>query len=178
MIYNFTNFAADSSSGLSALGVDAKAFLIQLATFVLALLVLKRYAFGPILRVMHDRQETIESGVKLGEQLRKQQAELEAKVEEALHQARQAADSIIADAQDAGRQVIRDAEDKARDKAAAVLTEADGRIKQDTIRARRALEKELLGLISEATEAIIDEKVDAKKDAALIERALKERQVA
>src|SRR5487761_1330773 len=107
MIYSFTHFAADSSSGLGALGVDGKAFLVQLATFILAFLVLKRYAFQPILRVMQQRQETIESGVKLGEQLRKQQAELESKVEETLHQARQQADGIIADAQDTGRQVIR-----------------------------------------------------------------------
>ena len=35
------------------------------------------------------------------------------------------------------------------------------------------LEKELVGLISDATEAIIEEKVDARKDAQIIERALK-----
>ena len=42
-----------------------------------------------------------------------------------------------------------------------------------TARARKQLEGELAGLVADATEAVIDEKIDAKKDAQLIERALK-----
>lgn len=169
-----TFFAAESSSGIGALGVDAKALVIQLITFTLAYLVLRRYAFGPILRVMKERRETIEKGVQLGEQMQKQQAELEAKVSKELSEARAQADGIIATANDAARNVVREAEDKARTKADGILAEADSRIAQDTARARTKLERELVGLISDATEAIIDEKVDATKDAALIEKALKE----
>ncbi|HEY5153065.1 MAG TPA: F0F1 ATP synthase subunit B [Candidatus Saccharimonadales bacterium] len=171
-------YFGDSSSGIGALGFSGQAFLIQLITFILAYLVLRRYAFGPILKVMKQRRETIESSVKLTEQLRKEQVELEQKVEKTLHEARQQADDIIAGAQDTGRQAVREAEDKARQKAAAVLAEAEDRIKQDTTRARAALQQELVGLISDVTEAVIDEKVDAQKDAQLIERALKERQAA
>jgi hypothetical protein len=36
----------------------------------------------------------------------------------------------------------------------------------------------LAGLVADATEVMIDEKLDAKKDAGLIERALKGRQTA
>lgn len=172
-----THFA-DSSSGLGALGVDGKAFVIQLITFVLAYLVLRRYAFGPILKVLSDRRELIDRGVKLGEKMQKDQAELEKTVADTLHKTRQEADGIIAGAQEAARDTVREAEDKARDKAAGILKEAESRIVQDTARARKQLEKELVGLISDATEAIIDEKVDAKKDAALIDRALKSRSAA
>ncbi len=177
MIQPITNFA-DSSSGLGALGVDGRAFVIQLITFLLAFLILKRYAFKPIIKVMSERREVIESGVKLGEEMKKERAKLDNEVEKALHEARQEADAIIAGAQDTGRQSIREAEDKARDKAAGILKEADSRIASDTQRARKQLEKEVVGLISDATEAIIDEKIDAKKDSALIERALKGRAAA
>jgi F-type H+-transporting ATPase subunit b len=170
-----TQFAA-SSSGLGALGFDGKAFLIQLVTFVLAYLVLRRYAFGPIIKVLRERRETIEQGVKLGEQMQREKAELEAKVEQQLHEARQQADTIIAGAQDTSRQIIQESEQKARDKAAVIVQEAEARINQDMARARQSLEKELVGLVSEATEAIIEEKVDTKKDIELIERALRERQ--
>ena len=171
------NFA-ESSSGLGALGIDGQAFLIQLVTFVLAFVVLKRYAFKPILKVLRERRETIESGVRLGEQMKKDQAALEAKVESALHEARIEADGIIASAQDSGRQAVREAEDKARAKAAGVIKEAEARIAQDTIRARQKLEGQLVGLVAEVSGAVIDEKVDAKKDVQLIERALKERTLA
>lgn len=169
---------ADSSSGLGALGVDGKAFIIQLITFLLAFWVLKRFAFKPILKVMDERRQTIEDGVKLGEQMKKDQAAMEATVVHTLQKARTEADGIIASAQETSRQTIREAEDKAREKAAGILTEADDRIRTDTQRARKRLESELVDLISDATEAIIGEKVDAKKDAELIKRALKEQQVA
>jgi F-type H+-transporting ATPase subunit b len=152
---------ADSSSGIGALGFSGQAFLIQLITFLLAYLVLRHYAFGPILKALKTRRETIESGVKLGEELRKEQQEMEAKVEKVLHEARSKADEIIAGAQENGKQSIR-----------------EDRIKQDAAQARQALQKELVGLVADATEAIIDEKVDSAKDSKLIEAALKEAQAA
>ncbi|CAN5365168.1 hypothetical protein BH09PAT4_BH09PAT4_05190 [soil metagenome] len=168
-----TQFGAEQSgAGLSALGVDGKAFVIQLITFLLAFWVLKRFAFKPILRVLNERHELIESGVKLGEDMRKEQVELEKKVDKALRDARKEADGIIAGAQETSRDVVREAEAKAQNKAAGILKDAEERIKSDTARARKKLEGEVVGLISDATEAIIGEKVDAKKDAQLIEKAL------
>jgi F-type H+-transporting ATPase subunit b len=168
----------DSSSGLGALGFDPQAFLIQLITFILALLVLKRFAFGPISKLLNERRETIERGVKLGEDMRKEKAAFEQQVEEQLHEARLKADKMIGSAQEAARETIHEAEQKAREKATAIVAEADGRIATDAARVRKQLEKELANLVAEATEAVIEEKVDAKKDQALIERALKEQQAA
>jgi len=175
MITNLTQFAADgSSSGIGALGVDGKALLIQLITFALAYWVLRKFAFKPILKVLKERRELIEQGVSIGEQMKKDQTELEAKIAAELQQARKQADGILGDANEASRQMIREAEDKAHAKADGILKEADERIASETQRARKQLEGELVGLISEATETIIGEKVDATKDAALIDRALKE----
>jgi F-type H+-transporting ATPase subunit b len=168
-----TTFAAESSSGLGALGVDGKAFVIQLITFVLAFLVLRRYAFGPILKVLNERKVAIENGVKLGEQMQKEKIELEASVAEQLHEARKQADAVLAAAHDDAKLTVREAEAKAKVKADAIVAEAHERTLQDIARARKQLEQEMVSLISDATEAIIDEKVDAKKDAALIDRALK-----
>lgn len=179
MIETVTYFASEAAaeSGIGALGVDGKAFLIQLVTFVLAFWVLKKYAFGPIVKIMNQRRKTIEDGVNLGEQMKKEKAELDATKAEELAKARSEADGIIAAANETSRQTVREAEDKARAKAEGIMKEADTRIAADTQRARKQLEGELVTLISEATETIIGEKVDAQKDAALIDRALKEQRV-
>ncbi len=47
------------------------------------------------------------------------------------------------------------------------------RAEQDAVQVRKQIKQELVILVSEATEAIIDEKVDATKDAVIIDRALK-----
>lgn len=175
MIYSVTTFAAESSStGLGALGFNGKAFLIQLVTFVIALLVLKKYAFGPISKIMLERRETIEAGVKLGEDMRKERVQLDTQVEEELRKARKEADGIIAAANEDARAAVREAEAKANQKADTIIADAKARTEQDVVRARKELESEIVSLISDATETIIDEKVDSKKDAALIDKALKE----
>ena len=169
-----THFAETSeASGIGALGVDGKAFVIQLITFVLAFLVLKKFAFKPIMKVLDERRQVIDSGVPLGEEMKQERVKLDQKVAEELSEARQQADGILATAQDNARELVREAEDKAKTKAEGIITEAKVRIDQETVRARTTLQKEMVNLVSEATEVIIGEKVDAKKDAALVERALK-----
>jgi F-type H+-transporting ATPase subunit b len=163
----------DSSSGIGALGINVSSFVIQLLTFLLALWLLQRYAFKPILRVLGERRAVIENGVKLGEEMKKQQSALEQKVSAALHDARAKADDIVTQAEHQARRTVQTAEEKAREKADAVVSEADDRIAQDLARARQQLESEMINLVSEATEIIIHEKVDTKKDAALIEAALR-----
>lgn len=165
----------DSSSGIGALGLNLTSFLIQLGTFIIAFLVLRKWAFKPVLKILNERRETIEKGVSLGEKMQKEQAEMEQKVTAALHEARAQADKVIADASDRGRQIIAEAEAKAKEKADTIMLSAEQRIDQDMKLARHRLEKEMAGLVAEATETIIDEKIDARKDAALIEKALKGR---
>jgi F-type H+-transporting ATPase subunit b len=173
-------YAADSSSssGLGALGIDGKAFIIQLVTFLLAFWVLKRWAFGPIIKIMEQRRKTIEDGVALGEQMRKDKAALEAQVEKTIAKARTEADGIIAEADDMARQAIREAEEAAQQKAAIIVKEGEERASAEMVRARKKLENQIVGWVSDATEAIIGEKVDASKDAAIIDRVLKEQKTA
>jgi F-type H+-transporting ATPase subunit b len=177
MLVAVTQFGT-STSGLGSLGVNGVDFLIQLVTFVLAYFLLRQFAFEPIMKIMQQRRDTIEKGVLLGEQMQKDRAKLDQEVAKQLHAARLKADAIIAQATESGRQAVRDAEDAARDKAVNILKEADSRIEQESRRARKQVEKDVVALISDATEAIIAEKVDATKDAALIDRVLKEQQTA
>lgn len=158
----------------AVLGLNLETFIVQVITFVLALLVLQRFAVKPIIKKLQERRDTIEKGVADAEQVKKDRAAMEAETAEALQKARAQADKIIDDARQTGRQTIKEAEDAAKEKADRMVQRAHKQIEQDQARARKQLEGEIAGLVSEATEAVVAEKVDAKKDAALIERALKE----
>lgn len=161
-----------SSSGIGALGVNFSSLITQLITFILAFLVLRKWAFGPIIKVLDQRRKVIEDGVKLGEKMRHDEAALEEKVEKTLHQARVKADQIINDANETAKQMVKSAEDDARSKAEIVMKETEVRTEQEIARARRKLETEMVNLVAQATTIVLDEKVDAQKDAGLIERAL------
>lgn len=165
----------ESASGPAALGINGQSFLIQLITFILVFLVLRQFAFKPIVKLLNDRHDLIEQGVTLGEKMRVEEAKLADKAAATLQDARQKADRALADADTAARQKVAAAEEVAQKRAEAIVAEAESQVKQASARERKRLEGELIGLVSEVSEAVIHEKVDAKKDATLVAAALKDR---
>jgi F-type H+-transporting ATPase subunit b len=171
MVILLTQFA-DNSTGLGALGLNLSSFIIQLLTFVIALLILKRWAFKPILRIMNERKKTIAKGVELGEQMQKDKEKLDETIEKQLSEARDKADSILASANEAAKDTVRKAEVDAETKAKVIIDEAKAQTKQDMALAKKKLESEIIDLVADATEVITGDKIDRKKDAELIDRAL------
>jgi F-type H+-transporting ATPase subunit b len=170
-------FAEDATSGspLAALGVDGKSLIFQLITFILVFLILKKFAFKPITKMLAERRRVIADGILLGEQMEKEKARLEEKSNEVIREARQEADKIISIAHKESRELIHAAEKDAKVKVEAIMRDADQRIGEDAERARRGVEKDIVTLVSEATEAVVHEKVDAKKDTEVIDKVLKDR---
>jgi F-type H+-transporting ATPase subunit b len=168
-------FAAEEaqSSGIGALGISLSAFVIQLISFTIVILLLNKFAFKPIIRLLEERRKVIDDGVKMGQKLEIERAKLDAEVVKVMRDARVEADKIIGNGQKEAREIIREAEKVGARKVDIMLADAEARINEETEQAKRKLEKEIVGLVSEATEAIVDEKVDPKKDAELIDKALK-----
>lgn len=171
----FAAETAEKASGLGALGVSFSAFVIQLITFVFVFLILKRFAFDRIGAVLEKRRKTIDDGVRLGQKLEKEREKLDKEVAKVMKEARHEADRIIANGHKEAREVLREAEKAAQRKTDAMVTDAQARIDEDHRQAKQKLEKDIVGLVSEATEVIVNEKVDPKKDAELIDKALKKR---
>ena len=165
----------EKATGLAALGVDGKVFLFQLITFVFVFLLLKKFAFAPIGRMLETRRKTIDDGVRLGQKLEREREKMDVEAAKVTREARHEADRIIANGHKEAREVLRDAEKAANRKAEAMLSDAEARIHEETAAAKRKLEKDIVSLVSEATEAIVGEKVDPKKDAEIIEKVIRNR---
>ncbi len=169
-------FAAEASTtGIGALGISPSAFIIQLLSFVIVFLLLKRYAFKPIIKLLEERRKTIDNGVKMGQQLEREKAKLDEQAKQIVRDARSEADKIVATGHKEARELVHEAEKSASLKADDILAQAQLKISDETEHARRKLEKDMAVLVSDATEAIVGEKIDAKKDKALIEKAMKGR---
>jgi F-type H+-transporting ATPase subunit b len=170
-------FASEEAAGspLAALGVDGKSLIFQLITFVLVFLILKKFAFGPISKMLAERRKTIDEGVKAGLEYEKARAKLDKEHERIVREAHVEADKIVGNANKEAREVVREAEKTAQRKAESVLTDAEARIHEEQERAKRSLEKDIIGLVSDATEAIVGEKIDAKKDGEIIRKLMNDR---
>lgn len=166
---------AAEPTGIAALHISFSAFLIQLISFIIVFALLKKFAFKPIVKLLEERRKTIEDGVKMGQRMEKERAKLDSEVTKVMRDARTEADKIIGNGQKEAREIIREAEKAGSRKVDTMMADAEARIAEETEQSKRKLEKEIVELVSDATEAIVEEKVDSAKDAKLIDKAMKGR---
>ena len=166
--------SAAEPEGIAALGLDPWGFLAQAVTFLFLLWAIKKFALTKIVDILEERRHVIDKGVVLGIEMEKQKQKLDEQVADLLRKARKDADKILAQGQDEAREMIREAEATAVRQAEVVLAEAQNQIAEDVKRAKRELKTEMVELVGQATSVIINEKIDAKKDAKLIEHLLEE----
>lgn len=173
-IYFAATDAAEHAEG-GILGFSPQAFLIQLVTFVLVFALLKKFAFNKIVTLLDERHKVIDDGVRLGRKLEQERERLDQEASRITREARLEADRIIDNGHKDAREVLRDAEKVAKRKTDTMIEDAEARIHEDSQAAKRKLEKDIVSIVSEATEAIVGEKVDPKKDAEIIEKVIRKR---
>ena len=164
---------AKEAEGIAALGLDPKALVIQMVTWLLVFIVLIRFVFKPIIKLLQDRQDAIDEGLRLTTEMVAEKDKLEADVEKTMKKARKDANEVLAKTHEQATAIIKEAEEAAEAKVEAMIKEARAKIEEDTTKARQALEKEVLNLVVEATEAVVEEKIDPVKDANLLNKALR-----
>lgn len=176
-----TYFAQTGSSSnpnlLSALGIDWKLLITQALAFVALLWILKKFVYPPLIKSIDDRRSQIEAGLKEAKQSQEALEKAEVKVDELLEKARKEADDIVARSHQESQSMVADAEAKAKQRAEQIIADAQAQLKADVNRARAELKNETIKLVAAATEHIIGEKLDERKDAQLITTALSKERV-
>lgn len=170
----YPQFAEASSSGISSLGINLKGFFFQLITFLIVMLLLRRYVFPKLVATLEARRKTLEESLTQARQTELTLAKAETKVEEILAKARVQADAALADAKVQADKIIASGELKASERAARIIKDAEGALSKEREKLHSELKSELAALVVTATEKVLREKIDEKEDRALIEKSLKE----
>lgn len=175
MIIPVTQIAAESKSGgISSLGVNLKSFIFQLVTFLIVLLILKRWVFPKLVATLEDRRKTLEESLEQARLTEETLKRAEAKAAEILQAARAHADTALAEAHARADELIAKGETAASERAARIIKDAEEHLAQEREKLRGELREELAGLVVDATEKVLSQKISEREDRALIERSLKE----
>lgn len=171
-----TTFAstAEESQGIAALGLDPIAIIAQAITFLVLFFVIKKFALDGIVKTLEERRKTIDKGVELGYEMEREKTKLDEQVAAALQETRKEADKIIAAAHEEAGEIMREAESTATRKTDQMIIDAQNKIAQDIADVKKGVEKEMRVLVADLTAKVLGEKLDAKKDAALLDKALRE----
>lgn len=164
--------AAGNGNLLSSLGIDWRLFITQALAFAILLGILAKFVYPVLIKSIDQRRATIEAGLEEAKQSQAALQEAEERVAALLADARKEADAIIARGQQESTAMVAEAETKAKQRAERIVADAHNQLASDVAKARAALKKDTMHLVSLATEKIIHEKLDASKDAKLVETAL------
>lgn len=164
--------ASEQPQGIAALGIDPLAILAQTVTFLLLFWVIKKFALDKIVKTLEERRQTIDDGVRLGRKMEVEEKLLEERIEKELKKARNAADKLIAEGKDEANKIIREGEEATSRKVEQMLADAHSKIEEDILNAQKKLESDIRILIADATEVILEEKIDHSKDISMIDKAL------
>lgn len=163
----------EHSAGLfQALGIDWKLLVEQAIAFLILVLLLAKFVYPALMRAVDGRREAIEAGLKEAKESQEAAEKAQAQVAEMLEAARKDADDIIARSHQEAGLLVADAEEKAKGRAEQIVADARQQLDNDVRKAREALKKDTVELVALATERVIGEKLDDKKDAALVKKAL------
>lgn len=158
---------------LAKLGVDYKLLLAQIVNFLVLLLILHRFAYKPILKVLEDRREKIDQGLKDSQAAAEKLREAEESGKAVLAEAKYHAERLLERSEEAARKQSEEMLVTARLNAERMISDTERKIGEEKEKMLREAKQELAGLVIAASEKIVGEKIDAEKDKNLIDNALR-----
>ncbi|GFN32717.1 F0F1 ATP synthase subunit B [Paenibacillus xylaniclasticus] len=149
-------------------------FGIQLIAFLILLWLLKRYAFGPLLGIMEQRKQLVQSQLADAENSRKQASQHLEEQKQALQQARKEAFDIIEQARSTSSKQADDIIAVAKNEASRLKEDAVKDIESEKNKAIAALRSEVGGMSVQIASKIIEKQIDEKSQEQLVDQYLKE----
>ncbi|HVF73198.1 MAG TPA: F0F1 ATP synthase subunit B [Chthoniobacterales bacterium] len=168
--------AADSMADMvketgATFGFDVWIFLSQVISFVIVALILKRFAYKPILAVLEERRQRIAEGLLNAEKIKQQLAEAEQRHSEILAQANAQAQKMIDEARESAGLVAERKQQEAVAAAEQIMAKAREASAIEHERTMLELKRELGRLVVDTTSKVTGKVLTSEDQKRLQEEA-------
>ncbi|UOQ94955.1 F0F1 ATP synthase subunit B [Halobacillus shinanisalinarum] len=159
---------------LGATGFAIGDMIIQLIFFLILLALLKKFAWGPLLNMMKEREDYIANEIDTAEKSREEAARQQREASEELKKTRQDAQSIIEDARKTAGQQERDIVESARKEAERIKISARQEIEQERDKAVQTLKDQVASMSVMIASKVIEKELSEQDQQALIDKYINE----
>ena len=159
---------------MGQLGINVVQLIVQLLAFLILILLLRRFAYGPILRALDARSQRVAASMEQADRIERQLAETEARNQAILDEARREAQGIVTRAREIGDQQITQAREVARSEADKQLQLSLAQLRAEEQRAVTELRQEYADLVIRAASRVVRQELDPQKHIQLIDQTLRE----
>ena len=138
-------------------------FFWQTVIFIFLILLLKKFAWKPILDAVNEREEGIKNALLSAEKAKEEMASLQSDNEETLKKARSERDSLLKEAREIKQQLIDEAKSEAKNEAKKIISQAQETIQNEKNSAIVDLKNQVAGLSIDIAEKVLKEKLSDDK---------------
>lgn len=150
-------------------------FFWQLLIFIFLLLLLKKFAWKPILDSVNERESFIKNAMLEANKARNEMASIEESNQKVLKEARAEREALLKDARATGAEIIAQSKIDAQTEANKIIAQAQETIRNEKRVAVNELKNQVAQISLEIAEKVIDKELDNKnKQAELVDKFLKD----
>ncbi|MEW7279358.1 F0F1 ATP synthase subunit B [Aquimarina sp. 2201CG1-2-11] len=150
-------------------------FFWQILIFVGLLLLLRKFAWKPILDAVNNREEGIKNALESAEEAKKEMQNLQADNERILNEARAERDGMLKEARQLKENMIADAKTEAQTEADKIVAQAQATIASEKKAAIADLKNQVAGLSVEIAEKMLKKELSGNdKQLELVESMLED----
>jgi F-type H+-transporting ATPase subunit b len=154
-------------------GFSLGLFVWQAILFIALILLLKKFAWKPILNSVNDREEGIKNALDSAEKAKLEMQNLQADNQKLLQEARAERESMLKDARDMKNKMIEDAKEEANEAAGKLISQAQASIEAEKKAAIAELKSQVANLSIEIAEKVVRAELSNKdKQEKLVESML------
>jgi F-type H+-transporting ATPase subunit b len=144
-------------------------------SFAIVLFILGKYAWKPIMNMLHEREQFIENALSSADRAKQEMANLQSNNEQLLKEAKEERDALLRDARKVRENLIEEAKGKAQIEANKIVEQAKENIQFEKMNAITDLKNQLASLSVDIAERILrDELSNADKQKEVINNLLKD----
>ena len=130
-------------------------FFWQTVLFILLVLLLKKFAWKPILNAVNEREQGIKDALDSAQKAKEEMANLQADNEKLLKEARAERDAMLKEARDIKNKMISDAKDEAKVEADKMVAQAQAAIESEKKAAIADLKNQVATLSLNIAEKVV-----------------------
>jgi len=150
-------------------------FVAMCAIFVLLVLLLKKFAWGPILEAVETREEGIKDALASAEQAKEEVANIAEDNQRILKEARATRDGLLKEAKEMKETIVNEAKDEAKAQAEKIMVQAKDAIEVEKQAAISSIKSQVAELSIAIAENVVQKELSNDKDQlALVEAKLKD----
>ena len=154
--------------------LDPGLFFWTIAVFLTLLFLLRKFAWGPLLAALDERQAGIRKSLDDADTAKRELAEVQARASALIGQARTEADAILSEARADGARIRQELRDTGQKEKEALIRGAQQQIQQERDRAVSELRQEAVELSVMIASKLIRRNLTREDNEALIDDALEQ----